>query len=436
MDIKRLIQNYLDRDILCFDDIMGSGTEDVMQTIIGKVHKYAIMQTPDGRYTTYVPDGSKPNGRRQIRRKSKTDLYRALLEFYDIAPDDCTLTVEEAFEQYLDYKEQFCEAENPEYRIKPQTLRRYENDFVKYIKDTDFGMHKIGNMKKAKLENLLSEMVQKNGMTKRCAKNVLLNVQQVFRHAWEQELIAYNPAERINKRKIMALSKYVPPKPDEEQVLLIPQIIALLDVLHAHQNIKPDYLPDYAAELTLLAGMRVGEPATLHWSDIDDDYINIDYSEHSERYRRKHNKQTEITVGEPKNRKHRKIPLTPEMRNVLDRVRAVGHHSKDDYIFVRKNGTRYTEGALAAALKRRAAEAGLSGVTYTRIRKTVSSMLNGELPQMTVSAIMGHTPPVNQGHYNFDAVEYREKSRALAAVSSKVINFRASNLPHKKAESG
>lgn len=40
------------------------------------------------------------------------------------------------------------------------------------------------------------------------------------------------------------------------------------------------YMPDYAIELALLTGMRVGEIAALHWSDIDNKHIHVDFSEH------------------------------------------------------------------------------------------------------------------------------------------------------------
>ena len=436
MDAKMLIDRYLKHGIISSDDIIDSDTEDVMQTIISRVHKYAIKQTPDGRYTTYVPDGCKPNGRRQIRLKSKTELYRVLCEFYDIAPDECTLTVEQAFELYFDYKEQFIEAENPEFRLKPQSLRRYENDFVKYIKDTELGRHKIANLKKEKLVGLLSDMVRTHRMSKTCAKNVLLNVQQVFRHAWQQDLIAINPAEKIDKKKIMAFTRYVPKKTDEEQVLSVTQISALLDAVYAQERKKPGDMANYAIQLGLLAGCRVGEFAALHWSDVDDEYIRIDHSENRVTYRRKHGKRSELVIDEPKNRKHRKIPLTDEMRVVLDKARSVGYKSKEDFVFVHADGTRYTEGALAAALKRRATEAGLSKVSFHRIRRTISSMLNAELPQKTVSAILGHTEPVNEQHYNYATVEQAERKRALSSVSSKVINFRAGKEPLRNVKSG
>lgn len=436
MDEKALLDHYIKHGIISSDDIMGSNTEVAMQTIISRVHKYAIKQTPDGRYTTYVPDGCKPNGRRQIRLKSKTELYRVLCEFYAIAPDECTLTVEQAFELYFDYKEQFTEVENPEFRLKPQSLRRYENDFVKYIKNTAFGRHKIANMKKEKLETLLQNMVREHNMSKTCAKNVLLNVQQVFRYAWQQEWIAFNPAERMDKKKIMAFSRYVPKKADEEQVLTVTQISALLDAVYAQERKKPGDMANYAIQLGLLAGCRVGEFAALHWSDVADGVISIDYSENRVSYRRKHDKRSELVIDEPKNRKHRKIPLTDEMRTVLEKARAVGYDSKEDFVFVHKDGTRYTEGALAAALKRRAKEAGLSNVSFHRIRRTISSMLNAELPQKTVSAILGHTEPVNEQHYNYATVEQAERKRALASVSSKVINFRAGREPLKNTKSG
>ena len=92
------------------DDVVGSGEETIMATIIDKIHPYAINKTPDGRYMTYIPDETKPNGRRQIKKKSKADLYRFLLAFYDVSEEadkKGNMPFEELYEEWKEYKCKF-----------------------------------------------------------------------------------------------------------------------------------------------------------------------------------------------------------------------------------------------------------------------------------------------------------------------------------------
>ena len=83
--IEYLLHLYLERDIISMDEMINASNEEViMKTILNTVHQYAITRSGDGRYTTYLPDPTKPNGRRQIRKKSQAELYHTLLEFYGV----------------------------------------------------------------------------------------------------------------------------------------------------------------------------------------------------------------------------------------------------------------------------------------------------------------------------------------------------------------
>ena len=124
MDINYnfIFQKFIDDGIITFGDVMNSNEEEIMTTIIDSIHRYSITQTSDGRYTTYIEDATKPNGRRQIRRKSKTELYKFLLEFYGVNDNQKDMTFGELFEEWKEYKKRFTDAPNRKKSISPSTI--------------------------------------------------------------------------------------------------------------------------------------------------------------------------------------------------------------------------------------------------------------------------------------------------------------------------
>ena len=174
-------------------------------------------------------------------------------------------------------------------------------------------------------------------------------------------------------------------------------------------------MPTYAIELAILTGMRVGELAALHWSDIHSGYINIDYSEH----RIDHlDRPCELVIAEPKNRKHRKFPIAPEIQELFDKIKALGIQS--EFIFARKNGKRFTAHDISCACARRGLDAGIEHVSIHRIRRTVSSVLNTLMARETVANLLGHLETTNERYYDYDVTNKEDKIIALSAFVSRM----------------
>jgi len=421
ISLNSIFRIYLERGTISIDDVMDSSQEDIMNTILSTTHRYAITKTNDGRYTTYIPDVTKPNGRRQIRRKSQTELYRFLLEFYGIEEEKPALTFAELFTEWLEYKKRFINAPNKKRSISPSTIRRYELDYNKYIKSLPLVSMPIDKITVTKLQQMLADMIENHNMAEKCAKNVLSYITQAFNYARRSEYIVKDPAEILDKDLLLSLCKFTPTKQDSERVLTVAELATLRQAVLARHQEEPFYMPDYAIELAILTGMRVGELAALHWTDIDNDFIHIDYSEHRLDYS---DKPSELIIGEPKNGKHRTLPLTDDMKTVLSKVKALGLKGKDNFIFVHEDGTRYTAHDISCAIDRRASEAGIKKTSIHGVRRTVSSLLNTVLEQKAVADMLGHSEKVNEQYYNYSTAENSEKTKALTAVSSKVINIR------------
>lgn len=82
--LDSLFLYFAGRDIISISSIRALSEEDLMKSIIDNVHRYKISHGSDGRWSTYIPDPSMPNGRRRVQKNKKADLYVFLLSFYGL----------------------------------------------------------------------------------------------------------------------------------------------------------------------------------------------------------------------------------------------------------------------------------------------------------------------------------------------------------------
>lgn len=77
------LQNAVAYGRINLDDVLRQDEEMKKQEIL-KQHKYSIKQGngKDKRWHTYVPDETRPNGRKSVAKKNKEDLEEYLIDFY------------------------------------------------------------------------------------------------------------------------------------------------------------------------------------------------------------------------------------------------------------------------------------------------------------------------------------------------------------------
>ena len=425
MNIDDLLKDYVKNDIISFDSVLSLGKDKAMKQIIKEVHKYAITppKTEDGRWSTYVVEKGK---RRLIRKATEKDLEKFLLIFYDKEIRRCNLSFEDMFYEYIEYKKNFIKVKNKKKAISPTTIRRYERDFDKYLKDTPFVKMNMDNIKVKDIELFLLNLIKNNNMKEKCFKNILGYFGQVFEYATNNDYIERNIFLLVDKNLLLAhceITVYT----DEERVLNKDEIKLLVNSIHNHLNINPKYAPNYAILLALHTGMRVGELSALMWSDIRDGFIYIDRMERRLDFK---DKKSELVIDEPKGLKHRRIPLTDELNSLFTTIKE--NIPSDDYIF-KINGKRCTERSLSAACDRRSEEAGLSASIHM-IRRTVSSELQKVASRQMVANLLGHNEETNKKHYTYDNSTTNEQIVAFSEMYSNVFNFETYKANKKEVE--
>lgn len=349
-----------------------------------------------------------------VAKANEEKLKEAFIEYHktkSLEDERNTTTFSELYSTWLDYKKEQVGTKTGQ--LHPNTYRRYQRDYERYIKGTSFDKKIVSTITPVDIENFLKTMVISHNLTKRCLTNIIGYIRGTMFYACKRELLEKNPVDLVDIAPIKGFCKVIV-KDDKDRVLSASDMQKLIATLHDKQSSNDLYVQNYAIELATLTGMRVGELAALKWECVKDEILQIDYSEHRIDY---DDKSCEYYIGEPKNRKHREFPMSDEIEELLNKVRAVQkkYGITSEYVFVNKNG-RVNSHTISCAMTRRCKDAGIDTRSIHAIRRTVSSHLRTKLPVATVAKMLGHLEDTNDKHYNYDVTENEMKVTCLKGM--------------------
>lgn len=119
-------------------------------------HKYEIYQGANGDYYSYLPDASKPNGRRKIHRKTKESITKVIVDFYYRQEQETEKapSFAECFEIWQGFS-----LEN--FKVSKNTYDRRQNDFDRFLKDTSFANAPIDTLGESEILDFLDDILKK-----------------------------------------------------------------------------------------------------------------------------------------------------------------------------------------------------------------------------------------------------------------------------------
>ncbi len=377
-----------------------------------KMHKTPITQGKgiDKRWVTQLPDKTTASGRKTIRKQTREEVEEVVIAFYiEIMRNESTTTLpkniclRDMFLKWIEYRQNQQQASST-------TIRKYRNDFKRLLDNSDFGQMCIINIDFIDIEEFLIEITQKYNLKKKALENFAGNLKGTFELAWRKRLLSENPFTRVDMRNIRHYCNETSPDNDE-RILSDAEIKILLSRLHQRHQEYPLYFADYAIEVCIHTGLRVGEVVALRWIDIQESELLIHSSEHRIYLE---NGSSVYEIGKTKNGKIRRVPISEELRTLLEKIRQLQKNNNIDSEFIFHNGKkRIPAHEVTHAMARRGNECGIKAKSIHAIRRTVSSKLNTMLPRATVAHIMGHTEEVNAGHYDYDVLELAVKTEAM-----------------------
>ena len=410
-------------DLLSETDLCTMCPDDVLALILMNRQKYLAMHKAPitqgkgavKRWATCVPDATKANGRRTIRKQTKEEVENEIIKFYKEKEDaekrnkvSANITVASFFLIWIEYA-----GKRPQ--IASETVRKYRNDYKRFIQNSDFGKMKIKTVDFIDIEDFLIVEVQRLSLKKRALGNLFGYLKSMFSYAMRQRIIRANPCDLVDMKNIRPYCN-TECRPTAERILSENECKALLARIHEHQSEHPLYMADYAIEICMYTGLRVGEVAVLRWDCIKNGELYITQSEHRVDHK---DASSTYEVGSTKNKKERKVPINDELSCLLERIKRIQQENgiTSEYILTDMNG-RIIAPTISKAMYRRGMEAGINAKSIHAIRRTVSSRLRTSLPRATVALIMGHTEEVNEEHYAYDTLSLEIKKQAMDSLSA------------------
>ncbi|MCD7883440.1 MAG: site-specific integrase [Lachnospiraceae bacterium] len=346
---------------------------------LGK-HTYEIWYNNKTDYWyTYLPG---QNGRRQIKSRKKSGLIQKIIKFYK--EEEKKLYFRDAFYEWLDRKIRYKE-------ITESSYTKYENTYKRFFKHDDpFCMTILADMNDDIVEEFIRRTIADNNLTKKAYSDFRIVLKGTLSYAKKEKYTTYSISSFLLDLDLSdRIFNVKEPKRDEEEVFSVEEEKKLLDYLWHHS----DVIENLGLILALETGVRVGELATLHWSDVlSEDEIRISSTETVYRDRETHDRV--IAEGEkPKTAAgYRYIILPESSAQTLNAIRALNPRGK--YVFARKDSpNKFVSARMFNYYLHKACEAvGIPPRSTHKMRKTYATALAEQnVDERTILKQMGHT---------------------------------------------
>lgn len=373
------------------------------------MHHYKIWQASDGYWKTKLPQGQSDKYTRLIKKKNKEDLEDEVILYYEMtAPVNSFKT---RYDLWIERQIKCGRSDN--------TVDKYHTVYRRFFKG-----YPIENMDITVIdEEVLSEhfinLLKNNNIPWKAVKEAFYNVSGVFNKAKRDRIVTENPCDFVDLPLLQNMCYVAPVKTAKQRTLSESERRKLLDKLHHPVARNSNQVVDFAIEMAMYTGMRVGEIAALMWEDIDyeEKVINIAHSEKRSRLT------NERVISTTKNGKFRVFPLTSEIEDLLKRIDEYETQKgyKGEFIFQDHRG-RVNKEMISASVRRKTNNADFSSIKCIHaIRRTVNSNLKSNgVSTLVASSLLGHTERVNEGNYTYDIQDMDFKRKAVE-IATKVI---------------
>lgn len=361
-------------------------------------HPYQISHRKDGFWYTYIPDSTKKDGRRLIKRKNETDIDKVVITYWQQKAENPT--VAEMFDGWISDKLEYGE-------IQKQTENRYRRQFEQCF--ASMAARHIDSIKDYEIEEFCKRAIRDYQLTQKGYANMRTILYGIFKRAKKKHYIEWSITEVVHDMELSRKSFRRVYHTNEELIFTEDELPKVLEKLY-------DNLDTLNLGLLLLfkSGIRIGELAALRPDNIGFNVIYITATEISyidndgnDVYEVRNFPKTEAGI--------REVVLKEEDRILLTRLRALNPFGR--YLFER-DGERILTKTFRRRLRTVCRQAGVKSKSPNKARKTYGTiLLDSGIPESLVIEQMGHTNiATTKGHYYVNRKSTCQKEQELNKV--------------------
>ncbi len=368
--------------------------ESVMRkNFLEEKHKYKIYyEKNENLYRTYVPDESKKNNRRSIKRKSKEDLEKALVNFYiqkEKSENRDNITLGELYEEWLIFRRDYT-------AVKPKTIQENVHEWNKFFRDTELPKMRVIDIKPITLIRFFRRITKDRTITHKRLSNARSVLNGIMNYAIEEEIIEFNPVREINLKSFT----YKPVENQQDNVFSMNDTVTLLTHL---KDINEPYA--LAIQLSFYLFIRIGETKAIRKEDINweertvylhsqaltERVLNDDLTFSSRKVTISNQMKGNTSKG------FRKQHLTDEAVSIIKK--AIALNPDGEFLF-EPRGKVMTTDCFNRHLKKYCEECGITYHSSHKIRfYNASTAYNNGTPLTDLARLMGHSQTATTLHY-------------------------------------
>lgn len=357
---------------------------------------YYIWTNDKGIFLSYLPDFTKPKGRKPVTATTKEKLERKIIDFYlqleqnekSQKEQERLSTIKSIYPLWLNIKS--LETKATSY------IRRIDNDWNAYYSTDPIIDMDIRTFTKAILKEWALNKVRDKELTKTQYYNMSIIIRQCLYYSVDHELIPLNPYNQFTVDK--KLLKKVKQPEDGTQVFLTNER-PLIECEAWSDFEEKGCTSALAIPLAFQLGVRLGELIAIKETDISSDgkYLHIQRMVQKQEQQRPDGSwypaRWEAVEHTKSSSGDRMIYLTEEARRIikviLDFNKENGFYD-DGFLFIH-GGKRINPRAVDTRIRKYCDHINISSKSTHKIRKTnISSLLDGGININEIRKQVGH----------------------------------------------
>lgn len=232
---------------------------------IKEIHPYKLTKPSKvgGRWQTVYRDNL--TGKlKNVKAPSEEKLLEKLVPVYFSETRLENITFHELYQEWWSYKQTITNS--------PNTMKRHEQHYHKYFEKSKLHSEPINRIDELFLEMECNRIVKDFNLARKEWGNIKTILNGMFEYAVRKKYVQENPVTKI---KILVRFRQVIRKTGKTETYNTEELRDLneyLDRMYAEKG-DPSFM---AVKLNFLIGLRVGELASLKWSDwCDDNHLHI-----------------------------------------------------------------------------------------------------------------------------------------------------------------